>query len=54
MTLARARLIADGMTEERIAAVEQATTAELEHAVENALAAPYPDPAVEAATEHAP
>ncbi|MGZ4191596.1 MAG: thiamine pyrophosphate-dependent dehydrogenase E1 component subunit alpha [Solirubrobacteraceae bacterium] len=51
---ARERLARDGIAEEQIAAVEQATTADLEQAIENALAAPYPDPAVEAATEYSP
>jgi acetoin:2,6-dichlorophenolindophenol oxidoreductase subunit alpha len=54
LTLARERLIAEGITEEQVAAVQEATVAELERAVENALAAPYPDPATEAATEYGP
>jgi TPP-dependent pyruvate/acetoin dehydrogenase alpha subunit len=54
LTHARERLIVDGVAEDQIAAVEQATTAELEQAVANALAAPYPDPATDAATEYAP
>ncbi len=54
LTLARDRLLADGVTEEEIAAVEQAITAQLDQAVENALAAPYPDPATDNATEYAP
>ena len=54
LNLARDRLLAEGLPEEEIAAVEQAITAELDQAVENALAAPYPDPATDAATEYAP
>ncbi|HEX3689161.1 MAG TPA: thiamine pyrophosphate-dependent dehydrogenase E1 component subunit alpha [Solirubrobacteraceae bacterium] len=54
LTLARDRLLSEGVAEEDIAAIEQATTDTLERAVENALAAPYPDPAVEHATEYAP
>jgi TPP-dependent pyruvate/acetoin dehydrogenase alpha subunit len=51
LTIARARLLEAGMTEERIAAAEQAAAALIEQAVESALAAPYPDPEREAATE---
>jgi acetoin:2,6-dichlorophenolindophenol oxidoreductase subunit alpha len=49
--LARARLIEEGLTEEQIAAVEEATNGLMEHAVEAALAAPYPDPEHGAGTE---
>jgi acetoin:2,6-dichlorophenolindophenol oxidoreductase subunit alpha len=52
LTIARTQLLDQGLTEEQIAAAEQATNALVEHAVESALAAPYPDPAVEAATEY--
>ena len=51
LKLARVRLLDDGLSEEQISAVEHATTAELDQAVENALAAPYPDPAQAAATD---
>ena len=51
LKLARAQLLEEGITEEQIAAAEQATTALIEHAIENALAAPYPDPELDAATE---
>ncbi len=51
LTLARARLLDTGLTEEQIAAVEQATASRLEEAVDSALAAPYPDPVLDAATE---
>jgi acetoin:2,6-dichlorophenolindophenol oxidoreductase subunit alpha len=51
LKLARVRLLRDGCSEEQIAAAEQAITAQIDQAVENALAAPYPDPAQDAATE---
>jgi TPP-dependent pyruvate/acetoin dehydrogenase alpha subunit len=54
LALARARLTREGATEDQLAAIEQATTAELDEAVSRALAAPYPDPAADAATEYAP
>ena len=53
LTIARARLVAEGVAEDAIDAVEENTRAELEAAVEAALAAPYPDPTV-TATEYAP
>ena len=49
--LARDRLLSEGVTEPAIAAVEQAVTTEIDRAIENALAAPYPDPVTDAATE---
>jgi acetoin:2,6-dichlorophenolindophenol oxidoreductase subunit alpha len=51
LKLARPRLLDEGLTEEQVAGVEAAITAQLEQAVENALAAPYPDPVADAATE---
>jgi TPP-dependent pyruvate/acetoin dehydrogenase alpha subunit len=48
---ARARLLKDGLSEEQVAAAEQTTTALIDQAIENALAAPYPDPVADAATE---
>jgi TPP-dependent pyruvate/acetoin dehydrogenase alpha subunit len=51
LKIARPRLLDEGLTEEQVAAVEAAITAELDQAVENALAAPYPDPVADAATE---
>jgi TPP-dependent pyruvate/acetoin dehydrogenase alpha subunit len=54
LKLARTRLLADGATEEQLAAVEESTEALLEQAVQDALAAPYPDPAQDAATEFRP
>jgi acetoin:2,6-dichlorophenolindophenol oxidoreductase subunit alpha len=53
LKITRARLVEEGVAEDAIDAVEEATRAELEAAVEAALAAPYPDPAV-TATEYAP
>jgi acetoin:2,6-dichlorophenolindophenol oxidoreductase subunit alpha len=53
LTIARARLVAEGVAEDAIDALEENTRAELEAAVEAALAAPYPDPTV-TATEYAP
>ena len=53
LKIGRSRLVEEGVTDEAIDAVEEATRAELEAAVEAALAAPYPDPAVKA-TEYAP
>jgi TPP-dependent pyruvate/acetoin dehydrogenase alpha subunit len=51
LKLARARLLANGVSEERIVAVEEEITATMEHAVETAKADPYPDPLLDAATE---
>jgi acetoin:2,6-dichlorophenolindophenol oxidoreductase subunit alpha len=48
LTLARQRLLDEGVEAEAVDAVEEGTRAELEAAVEAALAAPYPDPAVKA------
>jgi pyruvate dehydrogenase E1 component alpha subunit len=53
LPIARERLLEAGIDEDAIAAVEEATRRELDEAVEAALAAPYPDPGVEA-TEFAP
>ncbi|MDE3133592.1 MAG: thiamine pyrophosphate-dependent dehydrogenase E1 component subunit alpha [Acidobacteriota bacterium] len=54
LKLARARLLAEGVSEEQLTAAEERTTQELDQAVERALAAPYPDPLEDAATEFAP
>jgi acetoin:2,6-dichlorophenolindophenol oxidoreductase subunit alpha len=51
LKLARTRLLHDGLGEELVAAAEQGATAQIDQAVESALAAPYPDPAEDAATE---
>jgi acetoin:2,6-dichlorophenolindophenol oxidoreductase subunit alpha len=50
---ARERLLADGVEEAQIAAVEQDVAARIEQAVAAAKAAPYPDPRDERATEFA-
>jgi len=54
LPIARARLVELGVTEPEITEVEEATRARMDRAVEAALAAPYPDPAAEHATEFAP
>lgn len=54
LTIARARLLEFGVAEADIAEVEEATRARMDRAVEAALAAPYPDPATDGATEFAP
>jgi TPP-dependent pyruvate/acetoin dehydrogenase alpha subunit len=51
LRLARERLLAEGFTEEQVLAVEKTTTAQIDQATEAALAAPYPDPIEDAATE---
>jgi pyruvate dehydrogenase E1 component alpha subunit len=51
---ARARLAGLGVAEDDLAAVETEVRERLERAVEGALAAPYPDPVEDAATEFAP
>jgi TPP-dependent pyruvate/acetoin dehydrogenase alpha subunit len=54
LKLTRARLLEIGpptLTEEQIVATERATTAQVEQAIENALASPYPDPVQDAASE---
>jgi TPP-dependent pyruvate/acetoin dehydrogenase alpha subunit len=49
--LARTRLLREAVTEEEITAAEQSVTDQIDRAIDNALAAPYPDPAADAATE---
>jgi TPP-dependent pyruvate/acetoin dehydrogenase alpha subunit len=51
--IARARLLELGVTEDDIGALEGDVRATMDRAVEAALAAPYPDPAEDAATEFA-
>lgn len=53
LDIARRRLLDEGLPEKAIQVVEEAARLELSHAVDAALAAPYPDPAV-TATEFAP
>jgi TPP-dependent pyruvate/acetoin dehydrogenase alpha subunit len=54
LTRARARLLADGAAEEQIAEAEQGATSLIDQAVQEGLAAPYPDPRVPVATEFRP
>ncbi len=54
LTIARTRLLESGVAEAEIADVEDATRARMNRAVQEALAAPYPDPATDGATEFAP
>jgi TPP-dependent pyruvate/acetoin dehydrogenase alpha subunit len=54
LKIARARLVEEGITEEQIEAAEADAIMEIEQAVEAALAAPYPDPERDAATEFSP
>jgi TPP-dependent pyruvate/acetoin dehydrogenase alpha subunit len=54
LKLARTRLLAEGVTEDQIAAAEQSTNALIEKAVQIARDAPYPDPVTDAATEFRP
>jgi TPP-dependent pyruvate/acetoin dehydrogenase alpha subunit len=53
LKLTRERLRSEGVAERKIVAVEEAVTTELDQAIANALAAPYPDPSVDDATEFA-
>jgi TPP-dependent pyruvate/acetoin dehydrogenase alpha subunit len=54
LTLARERLLALGAGEAAVEAVEREARETMDRAVEAALAGPYPDPALERATEFAP
>jgi TPP-dependent pyruvate/acetoin dehydrogenase alpha subunit len=54
LTVARRRLSELGVSEDELTDAENAAKARIERAVENALAAPYPDPQAEHATEFAP
>jgi TPP-dependent pyruvate/acetoin dehydrogenase alpha subunit len=54
LAIARTRLLESGVAEAELAEVEDATRARMDRAVEAALAAPYPDPATDGATEFAP
>lgn len=54
LKLARARLLAEGVSEQEIAATEEAVGADLDRALQRALAAPYPEPAADTAREFAP
>jgi TPP-dependent pyruvate/acetoin dehydrogenase alpha subunit len=52
LKLARQRLSEEGVSHDQLAMTEKAATDAIERAVEAALAAPYPDPAADAATEY--
>jgi TPP-dependent pyruvate/acetoin dehydrogenase alpha subunit len=54
LNVAKARLQELGISGQELAEVEDATRARIDQAVQHALAAPYPDPAAENATEFAP
>jgi pyruvate dehydrogenase E1 component alpha subunit len=51
LDLARARLLNMGLSEEKLAAKDAEIDALIDRAVENALAAPYPDPEQDSGTE---
>jgi acetoin:2,6-dichlorophenolindophenol oxidoreductase subunit alpha len=54
LKIARARLLEEGVTEEQIATAEETASAVIDQAVDEALAAPYPDPQSATATEFSP
>jgi TPP-dependent pyruvate/acetoin dehydrogenase alpha subunit len=54
LAIARARLVELGVTESAIDEADEAVRARMDRAVQAALAAPYPDPGAESATEFAP
>jgi TPP-dependent pyruvate/acetoin dehydrogenase alpha subunit len=54
LKIARERLLQEGVSEEQIGAAEEAARALVDHAVEEALAAPYPDPDGAEASEFRP
>jgi TPP-dependent pyruvate/acetoin dehydrogenase alpha subunit len=54
LNVAKARLQQLGISGQELTDVEDATRARIDQAVQQALAAPYPDPAAEDATEFAP
>ncbi|MQA73440.1 MAG: pyruvate dehydrogenase (acetyl-transferring) E1 component subunit alpha [Solirubrobacterales bacterium] len=54
LTVARRRLLAEGVSEADVEAVETEAQGEMERAAEAALAAPYPDPHERPATEFKP
>jgi acetoin:2,6-dichlorophenolindophenol oxidoreductase subunit alpha len=51
LTIARERLLADGVPEARLAELDEATQARIDGAVQHALAAAYPDPVALAGAE---
>jgi acetoin:2,6-dichlorophenolindophenol oxidoreductase subunit alpha len=54
LKLARVRLLENGVSEEQIIEAEQSASDRIDQAVEEALAAPYPDPQAASATEFRP
>jgi acetoin:2,6-dichlorophenolindophenol oxidoreductase subunit alpha len=54
LTVARERLHELGVSDDDLADVEETTKVRIDRAAQSALAAPYPDPAAEHATEFAP
>src|SRR5918996_1776328 len=52
LTIARERLLAEGMSDDEIAAAEERTRERLSEAIEAAREAPFPDPAREGGSEH--
>ncbi len=54
LNVAKARLLEFGVAEQELSEVEETTRARMEQAVQSALAAPYPEPTAENATEFAP
>jgi acetoin:2,6-dichlorophenolindophenol oxidoreductase subunit alpha len=54
INVARERLAQLGVSDDEVAGVEETTKLRIDRAVQSALAAPYPDPAAEHATEFAP
>jgi TPP-dependent pyruvate/acetoin dehydrogenase alpha subunit len=54
LTIARARLLKEGVTEEGIAEIEEKVSALIDQAVADSLAAPYPDPDGARPTEFRP
>ncbi|HKG04498.1 MAG TPA: thiamine pyrophosphate-dependent dehydrogenase E1 component subunit alpha [Conexibacter sp.] len=53
LKIAREQLAADGVSSEQIEAIDARVAAQMEEAIEQALAAPYPDPVAQPATEYA-
>ena len=54
LNVAKGRLVELGVSEQELSEAEETTRARMEQAVQAALAAPYPDPGTENATEFAP
>jgi acetoin:2,6-dichlorophenolindophenol oxidoreductase subunit alpha len=52
LTIARERLLAEGLSEEEVATVEEQTRERLQGAIDAAVAAPFPEPAEAGGTEY--